>query len=412
MTKNTEMTGEQTALLERVELALIHPCDKNFTRDFTSQAFLEIRDSIKEMGVQQPPRVRASKSKSGMYETVQGHRRLQSLRDLGASHVDCFVCSESDDDVYMLKSMVVENVARENACEYEIAERLSVLADAMGVSLAQAGESLGFAMDRCSNYKRLLGAPASIKALSMSGQSNDLRGLSDMARAVDRTPEAESVIEKLAMDGVSGRKIAQAMKGISESELGDDFNPETLVRSLGYEPATLSQSDPKWKEILGEYRVDSRKALDLDSDDGLMAAAGSGAINYGDDDFDDFDDMIMDGAIGGVSKKQSKPKKTASDDEDKQPRIREVAEFLLEPILCVYKEKKGKNGKLWQPEPSQYLLLTLKTGKQELQFKLPHSEGMMFLQWAGELREKIASGSEGERREILCALPKARTENA
>lgn len=378
--------ANKTGTLEVIDLALIDPSPSNFTRTFEGDSFGELMQSISSLGILQPPRIRRSKADPDRFETVFGHRRLESARRLGWPEVQCYVCESSQDDVYMLKSMVVENATRENPNELEVAEKLKALADVMGVTLAAAGAELGFSPSRCTSYNRLLGAGTAIKELVVSGASTDLRGISDLARATEAAPHLEAVAVDLVNSGSSAREVARAIREAANTEMPVHDAQAALMKRFGGEDVDQGYGS---NEMHGSSHDDGLE--------GLIAMGGpivkSDFLNGPVDD----DDVAI---IKPTTTKSTKKTKSSSDD-DKEPTARLAFEATVEPVLIQFKERKGKDRKSYTPDSKEAIIIHIKMKAKTLQFRLDHSEAMLFLCEASALRDKIAKGEEGERRVIM-----------
>lgn len=78
----------------------------------------ELAESINENGLLQPITVR--KIKNGKYEVINGHRRLEAVKYLQESFIECNVLDVNDKERLILQ--VVENVQRQNMSAYELVE--------------------------------------------------------------------------------------------------------------------------------------------------------------------------------------------------------------------------------------------------------------------------------------------------
>lgn len=382
--KENIMVEENKVSLEKVKLSEISPHPKNVNRVYTGEAFEEMVRSIENRGILQPPALRMIDE--NRYETIFGHRRIAGAKKLNQSDVLAFVFDKDVSNAEVISMMVAENVNREDPCELETAKLVEALSLEKKVSFAEAGESLGFSNDRCSNYKKLLGAPDFIKKLSEEGVTNDLRGLSDMARAVENNPKLESVMSLLAENGVSGRKIAKAAR-----DMGEGGEAKELVERLG-----LDIGGGALEKLDGLGSNELYEAGKLSAAVPLFGGTEAGA-------------EVAEIKTGGTAKPKAVNKKKTDDDEDKPSRIRAISEISLEPILVVYKEKKTKSGKGYTPAPLEHVLIKIVTGKQSLEFKLEHLKAQAFMAEAEALRKKIANGEEGQRRRIECSAPTAKS---
>ena len=67
-----------------------------------SPRYLMIESSVREVGIIEPPIVypQEGKEKDRMYLLLEGHLRVEVLRDLGRTHVDCLVATDDENCTY------------------------------------------------------------------------------------------------------------------------------------------------------------------------------------------------------------------------------------------------------------------------------------------------------------------------
>lgn len=58
--------------------------------------YRQILTSVREVGLVEPPVVKQAPHKKGSYFILDGHLRIEALRELGVQHVDCLVALEDD----------------------------------------------------------------------------------------------------------------------------------------------------------------------------------------------------------------------------------------------------------------------------------------------------------------------------
>ena len=121
-----EDAAEGLATYREVPPAAIRPNPRQPRQEFDADALAELVDSIREVGVLQPPVVR--EIGPGSYELVMGERRLRACLELGMELVPVIVRTTGDDA--MLRDALLENLHRQqlNPLE-EAAAYLQLLAD-------------------------------------------------------------------------------------------------------------------------------------------------------------------------------------------------------------------------------------------------------------------------------------------
>ena len=92
----------------RVPLALVDDPEVPMRDQFDDEAFAELRDSIRENGLQVMPIV---EQRGDRYRIVAGHRRIEACRQLGVDELTVDVRQPSDMDAEAIK--IIENDERE-----------------------------------------------------------------------------------------------------------------------------------------------------------------------------------------------------------------------------------------------------------------------------------------------------------
>jgi hypothetical protein len=100
-----------------------------------SKKYQQIVRSIRAIGVVEPPAVTPDPTKSGRYFLLDGHLRIEALKDIGTSEVECLV--STDDETYTYNKKVNRIVPVQE-------HRMIMRAVERGVSEAQIAEALGW----------------------------------------------------------------------------------------------------------------------------------------------------------------------------------------------------------------------------------------------------------------------------
>ncbi len=112
-----------------------------------SAKYRQIVTSIKAVGLVEPPVVIPASDQPGVYYVLDGHLRLEALRDLGISAVDCLV--SRDDEAFTYNKRV-------NRLSAPQEHRMIARAIERGVSEARLAEALGINVTGIQRRARLM----------------------------------------------------------------------------------------------------------------------------------------------------------------------------------------------------------------------------------------------------------------
>lgn len=86
----------------------------------TSRKYLQIRSSIKEVGLIEPLSVAPSLSQTGQHVLLDGHIRLIALRELGYAEVPCLIASDDEGYTYNNRLNRVTAIQEHHMIRYAI----------------------------------------------------------------------------------------------------------------------------------------------------------------------------------------------------------------------------------------------------------------------------------------------------
>lgn len=112
-----------------------------------SAKYRQIATSIRAVGLVEPPVVTADKTSPGVYFLVDGHLRVEALRELGQETVECLV--STDDEAFTYNKRV-------NRLSPPQEHRMIVRAIERGVSEARLAEALGINVAAVQRRARLM----------------------------------------------------------------------------------------------------------------------------------------------------------------------------------------------------------------------------------------------------------------
>ncbi|MDR5790611.1 ParB/RepB/Spo0J family partition protein [Caballeronia sp. LP003] len=216
---------------------------------FNDAKLVQLAESIREAGLVQPIVVR--RIDTG-YQIVAGERRWRAHKMIGKESIKVLVVDLSDEEMAMLA--LVENVAREDLCDYEISRSIrrtekefpnrKRMAEALGISRSELyrylsfGELPDFVVQDLDVQPRLLGATAAENVVSV------LRGRNAAAFDV-----AKGLWARVVSGDLDQSKFGKAIK----QALDDERKPAPAVsdRSIDKIFAGGSQAGSITRDSMG-----------------------------------------------------------------------------------------------------------------------------------------------------------------
>jgi len=131
----------------RVQIANILPLKVLRPSVKESIKYLQILASVKDVGLVEPPAVTPVPRQAGHYFLLDGHLRIEALKDLGQTEVDCLIAM--DDDTYSYNKRINRLSAVQN-------HTMIVGAMELGASAERLGNALGLSPDTIRQKFRML----------------------------------------------------------------------------------------------------------------------------------------------------------------------------------------------------------------------------------------------------------------
>lgn len=216
-------SGIETPIAGRLEvdINLIKPNPKQPRTIFDDESLKELSDSIREIGILQPPVVR--KIGENQYELIMGERRLRAAKLAGLSTIPVIIRETSDNE--LLREALIENIHRSNLNSLEEAAAYSQMLDDFGLTHDELAKRIGKSRPVISNTLRLLNLPASVQKKLASGaisagHARALLGLTDPV-------EIERIANKIVSEGLSVRATEELIAINSGSG-------KTKIRKVGH----------------------------------------------------------------------------------------------------------------------------------------------------------------------------------
>ncbi len=186
-----------------VPLSEITPNPRQPREHFDAIALQELADSIREVGLLQPPIVR--KKPSGGYELIMGERRFRASKLAGLREIPVIVRDTSDAE--LLREALIENIHRSELNALEEAAAYGELLNDLGVTHDELAAKVGKSRAAITNTMRLLQLPTAVQkrliaGLISPGHARALLGLKSEA-------EMERIAERVSRENLSVRAVEE-----------------------------------------------------------------------------------------------------------------------------------------------------------------------------------------------------------
>jgi ParB family chromosome partitioning protein len=230
------VAGQEVATQNEVDINLIAANPRQPRQHFDVEALNELTASIKEIGILQPPVVRAKAN--GSYELIMGERRFRAAKAAGLKTIPVIIRQTPDNE--LLREALIENIHRSQLNSLEEAAAYSQLLTDFNCTHDELAAKLGRSRPLISNTIRLMNLPTSVQqkliagALS-AGHARALLGLSEDI-------EIEKLAARIVAEGLSVRATEEIIstgapkrKGAKKPKMPKSATPELaeIAESMG-----------------------------------------------------------------------------------------------------------------------------------------------------------------------------------
>ena len=188
-----------------VPVELLSPGRLQPRRHMADQALEDLAQSIAEKGILQPILVRRHPDDPDSYEIIADERRWRAAQMAQVHEVPVVVREFNDREA--LEIGLIENLQRQDLSPLEEAEGYKRLLDEFAHTQDDLARSVSKSRSHVANMMRLLGLPASVKAMLDNGQLT-----AGHARALIGTSDPAALAEKVLKRGLNVRQTEQLAK--------------------------------------------------------------------------------------------------------------------------------------------------------------------------------------------------------
>ena len=241
-----------------VPISSIRPNPKQPRTIFDSAALKELSDSIREVGLLQPPVVR--EVSNGNYELIMGERRFRASQAAGLREIPVIVRETSDKE--MLREALIENIHRSELNALEEASAYTQLLQDLGVTHDELAAKVGKSRAAISNTIRLMHLPPSIQrkvieGLISPGHARALLGLSNPV-------EMEALAKRIISENLSVRATEEIVAITS----GKERSAKSAKKTDPFARVEFKELEERLENQLNTRVKIERKKIVIDYGDG------------------------------------------------------------------------------------------------------------------------------------------------
>jgi ParB family chromosome partitioning protein len=204
--EETERETPSARRIISVPLNDIIPNSKQPRERFSEEGMEDLKRSIAENGILEPPVVRR---KGDFFELIAGERRYRAARELGLESIEVIVM-DVDSEERMLILSLVENIQREDLNAIEEAKAYREIMARMGVTQEDLSKIVGKSRSTVANTLRLLNLTERVQNLVSEGTLS-----SGSARPLVSVPDSSlqyKLAQKISAEGLSARKAEELVR--------------------------------------------------------------------------------------------------------------------------------------------------------------------------------------------------------
>lgn len=231
---STLIDGKEVRVVPIDRITVLNPRDRN------PEAFAEIVQSIKAVGLKKPITVTVATGEDGLesFQLVCGEGRLKALTQLGESHVPAIVIDASQEQAYIMS--LAENLARRRYRPLELLTGIRLLSS-KGYSTAEIARKTGLSPDYVHDLLLLIKRGEDRILSAVEAGHLPLRAAIDIVDAGDDDASLQSTLHEAYESGLlRGRALLEVRKLLKQRSLygkstgrgGGHKRPQVTTNSL------------------------------------------------------------------------------------------------------------------------------------------------------------------------------------
>jgi ParB family chromosome partitioning protein len=216
--------GVEVGQQNEISIESIVPNPRQPRTYFDEEALRELTESIKEVGLLQPPVVR--EISFGRYELIMGERRFRAAKAAGLLKIPVIIRQTSNNE--LLREALIENIHRSQLNPLEEGAAYSQLLNDFNCTHEVLAIKIGKSRSHLTNTIRLLQLPPSVQrkvatGVISAGHARALLGLPNDA-------EIEKLANKIVAEGLSVRAVEEIVATGSSSKAKRRKNESPVSR--------------------------------------------------------------------------------------------------------------------------------------------------------------------------------------
>lgn len=202
--------------IELLPVSALFESPDNYRKTFSIEALHEMADTMRQVGVQQPLKVRPLPMMAGAehydYEIIFGHRRYRAAKLAELERVPCMVEEMTDEQADKIR--LIENIQREDVTPVEEADALVRLSEKHKVNANALGKIIGISRTGVYNRMKLANAHPAVREKCQAGVFGG-----EIATAIARLPVSiqQAAIKKVMTQQPDPEKGPQGTKMVALS---------------------------------------------------------------------------------------------------------------------------------------------------------------------------------------------------
>ncbi len=241
-----------------VPISSIRPNPKQPRTIFDSAALKELSDSIREVGLLQPPVVR--EVSNGNYELIMGERRFRASQAAGLREIPVIVRETSDKE--MLREALIENIHRSELNALEEASAYTQLLQDLGVTHDELAAKVGKSRAAISNTIRLMHLPPSIQRKVIEGSISP--GHARAILGLSNPVEMEALAKRIISENLSVRATEEIVAITS----GKERSAKSAKKTDPFARVEFKELEERLENQLNTRVKIERKKIVIDYGDG------------------------------------------------------------------------------------------------------------------------------------------------
>ncbi|NDA81557.1 MAG: ParB/RepB/Spo0J family partition protein [Actinobacteria bacterium] len=241
-----------------VPISSIRPNPKQPRTIFDSAALKELSDSIREVGLLQPPVVR--EVSNGNYELIMGERRFRASQAAGLREIPVIVRETSDKE--MLREALIENIHRSELNALEEASAYTQLLQDLGVTHDELAAKVGKSRAAISNTIRLMHLPPSIQRKVIEGSISP--GHARALLGLSNPTEMEALAKRIISENLSVRATEEIVAITS----GKERSAKSAKKTDPFARVEFKELEERLENQLNTRVKIERKKIVIDYGDG------------------------------------------------------------------------------------------------------------------------------------------------